>query len=53
MWLQGELSETDAEQETVTIKLPEGTPNWNDSTVYLQRIHDALVAKGWGTHGPI
>jgi len=57
-WLQGQEPEapveTDPDQASATIKLPEVTPTWNDSTVYIQRIHEALVAKGWGWgRGPI
>ena len=65
MWLEGKLEsrrpETPAhpadpdgadEANAATIPLPEGTPTWNDSTIFLQRIHEALVTKGWGT-GPI
>jgi len=55
MWLEGERPETAAdpdEANAATVRLPEGTPEWNNSTIFLQRIHDALVARGWGT-GPI
>lgn len=54
MWLRGEQVEAEDNVEpaqAATIKLPEGTPVWNDSTVFIQRIHDALVAKGWDS-GP-
>ena len=64
-WLEGRLEsrrpETPAKPDgadeantanAATIRLPEGTPNWNDSTIFLQRIHQALITKGWGT-GPI
>jgi hypothetical protein len=55
-WLQGEHpepeTETDTEHELVRIQLPDGTPDWDDSTVYLEQLHEALVAKCWG-RGPI
>jgi hypothetical protein len=54
-WLEGEEPETEPTQDeahSATLRLPEGTPSWTSSTIYLQRIHDALVAKGWGT-GPV
>lgn len=51
-WLQGEHLEAETENESVTIQLPDETPDWNDSTVYVEQIHEALVARGWG-RGPI
>lgn len=52
-WLQGELPEASPEPQAdeVTIRLPEGTLVWSDTTAYIQRIHEVLVAKGWG-NGP-
>lgn len=50
-WLHGDDPETEAELEPVTINLPGEMPDWNDSTVYIQQIHEALVAKGWGGWG--
>jgi hypothetical protein len=38
----------DEDRAETTIKLPEA---WSTSTVLIQRIHDALVAKRWGS-GP-
>ena len=56
-WLQNDEPGAEAGQESVTIRLPDlgphETPTWNDSTVYIQRIHDALVSKGWASTGPM
>jgi hypothetical protein len=51
-WLHGEYPEAETEQESASIQLPDGTPQWSDSTAELQQIHEALVAMGWG-RGPI
>jgi hypothetical protein len=42
----------DKDQAPVTIKLPDDVDTWDDSTIYLERIHDMLAGKGWG-RGPI
>ncbi|GIH06662.1 hypothetical protein Rhe02_47290 [Rhizocola hellebori] len=54
MWLRGEPERRDddakeavgAEARPTEVVKP--SPSWNDSTMCIQMLRDALVARGWG-----
>ncbi len=54
LWLRGEQqgrdeSGTDADEVSARpAETMKPSPSWNSSTVCIQTLRDALVAKGWG-----
>ncbi len=54
LWLRGEQQGQDddgadaVEVDARPAEVTQPAPSWNDSTMCIQTLRDALVAKGWG-----